>query len=114
MKIQLIEEVEIDEKGNEKITKSKTYFSKKRLRGSDLQRTLSAEKKISDSMKEEGFTEGNTNTICEYICDYFGNQFTAEELLDGIYLEDLLVIYNKISQEVSDRYLMKIQDTIKK
>lgn len=113
MKIQLIKSVEIDDKGNEKITDSTTYFSKKRLRGSELQRNLSIGNAVDKIVKENGLNEEAIDLMCDYICEYFGNQFTKEEFLDGTYLENILPTYQKISEEIANRYLMKVQETIK-
>lgn len=111
MKIELITKSEIDNKtGEEKIIETKTFHSV-RPRGRAMQRTLSISKSISEV--GENFTEEHYILMCEYIREAFGNQFTTDELMDGLYQDQIFSTFQEVVQEVTDRINGKMVNVAK-
>lgn len=112
MKIELIKQSDIDvETGEEKVLETKVYHSV-RPRGRAMQRTLSISKEIGEA--GDNFSEKHYVLMCEYICEAFGNQFTVDELMDGLYQDQIFSTFQEVVQEVTDRVNGKIVNVAKK
>ena len=70
---------------------------------------------ISKSISEvgENFTEEHYILMCEYICEAFGNQFTTDELMDGLYQDQIFSTFQEVVQEVTDRINGKMVNVAK-
>lgn len=111
MKLELITKSEIDkETGEEKVIETKV-FNSVRPRGRAMQRTLSISKTISEA--GENFTEDHYLLMCEYICEAFGNQFTADDLMDGLYQEKIFTTFQEVVEEITNRINGKMVDVAK-
>lgn len=111
MKITLIIKTEINkETGEEKVIESKT-FNSIRPRGRAFQRTL----KIADIIQKAGenFNDSHYELMCEYICTAFGDQFTVDELLDGMYQEDIFPTFEETLKNVTKRVENKMLNVAK-
>ena len=115
MKIELIKETEVIKNGKnkyeEKVIKKDTFYSK-RPRGAVFQKMLLVNKTL-ENMGEE-MTEYELNLIAEFICQAFGDQFTVEEFLDGVYTEDIFPLYQNVCEEITKKLALKMNNVAKK
>lgn len=114
MKIELIKEVQmVKNKGKyeEKVIKKDTYYSP-RPRGSAFQRMLAVNNALEDM--GENMSEKEYLLVADFISLVFGNQFSAQEFLDGTYSEDIFPTYQKVCQEIANRLGSKMNKIAKK
>lgn len=58
-------------------------------------------KSLNARVPDDGImTEENMNTILQFVCDFYDNQFTAEELSKGADVDDTCMIAIKIASKV--------------
>lgn len=89
-------------------------FSTTRMRGRALKRMLEIQDVMSRASEEGIFTEEHYDLMCEFICEMFSNQFTVDELLDGVDLMDIYPTFIKLSEEVGNKTMKKMENLIKK
>ncbi|MGN0026504.1 MAG: phage tail assembly chaperone G [Clostridium sp.] len=89
-------------------------FSTIRMRGRALKRMLEISDIINEANETETFTQEHNDLMCEFICEMFGNKFTVDELLDGIYLEDLYPTFTNLTSEIGNKTMKKMDKVIKK
>lgn len=89
-------------------------FSTIRMRGRALKRMLEIQDVMEEADKAGVFTQEHYDLMCEFMCDLFGNQFTVDELLDGMDLEDIYPTFNKLGEEVGKKTMKKMENLIKK
>lgn len=92
----------------------KVEFSTKRMRGRALKRMLEIQDVMEQADKAGVFTQEHYELMCEFICELFGDQFTVDELLDGMDLEDIYPTFNKLGEEVGKKTMKKMENLIKK
>lgn len=89
-------------------------FSTIRMRGRALKRML----EISDVMEkaeEAGvFTQEHYDLMCEFICEMYGNKFSVDDLLDGMYLEEIYPTFMDLNTEIGNKTMKKMENLIKK
>lgn len=92
----------------------KASFSTVRMRGRALKRMLEIQDIMKEAEEAEVFTQEHYDLMCEFICELFGNQFTVDELLDGMDLEDIYPTFIELTEEVGKKTMKKVENLIKK
>ncbi len=92
--------------------KEKT-FSTVKMRGRILKRLLEIQDIMEEASENEVFTQEHYDLMISFICDAFGNQFTEDEFLDGMELEETYPTFAKLAEEISKRTMKKVKDTVK-
>lgn len=92
----------------------KKGFSTIRMRGRAFKRMLEIQDIMREAEEVGVFTQEHYDLMCEFICELFGNQFTVDELLDGIDLEDIYPTFIKLTEEVGNKTMKKVGNLIKK
>ena len=88
-------------------------FSTIRMRGRALKRMLEIQDVMQQADKEGVFTEEHYDLMCEFICEMFGNKFSTDELLDGMDLEEIYPAFSKITEEIGNKTMRKVNDLAK-
>lgn len=89
-------------------------FSTVRMRGRALKRMLEITDVMDQAGKDNIFTSEHYDLMCEFICEMFGNAFNVDELLDGIELDDIYPTFMKITEEIGNKTMKKLENLIKK
>lgn len=89
-------------------------FSTIRMRGRAFKRMLEIQDVMDQASQSGVFTQEHYELMCEFICEMFGNKFTADELLDGIDLEDIYPTFTKLTEEIGNKTVKKMKNLIKK
>lgn len=89
-------------------------FSTIRMRGRALKRMLEVQDVMQEAEEENVFTESHFDLMCEFICEMFGNQFTADQLVDGVDLEEIYPIARKLCEEIGNKTMKNIDKLVKK
>ncbi len=89
-------------------------FSTIRMRGRALKRMLEIQDVINQADEEGIFTQEHYDLMCEYICEMFGDKFSVDELLDGMYLDDIYPTFIKLGEEIGNKTMKKMEKLIKK
>ena len=89
-------------------------FSTIRMRGRALKRMLEIQDVMNEAEKNGTFTSEHYDLMCEFICEIFGDKFTVDELLDGMELEDVYPTFTKITEEIGNKTMKKMDNLIKK
>lgn len=63
---------------------------------------------------EEDFKASDLDLMCEFIANVFDNKFTTDDLLDEFEFGDIVLIFRKISDEISKRTSKKFEQLAKK
>lgn len=104
VKLDIVEGGEVKEKS----------FSSMRMRGRAFMRMLQVQDILAEAEKAETFTEAHYLLMCEFICEMFENKFTVDDLLDGIDLEEVYPLFNKLGEEVGNKAMKKVSNLVKK
>lgn len=106
----------IDKNGNEikeyKVVQEK--FSTIRMRGRALKRMLEIQDIMEDAQANDSFTSEHYDLMCEFICEMFGNEFTVDELLDGMDLQDIYPTFSELAEHIGNKTMKKMTNLIKK
>lgn len=89
-------------------------FSSIRMRGRSLKRMLEIQDVMQSAENEGVFTQEHYDLMCEFICEMYGDKFSVDELLDGIYLEDIYPTFMELSKEIGNKTMKKMENLIKK
>nr|DAL51448.1 MAG TPA_asm: hypothetical protein [Caudoviricetes sp.] len=89
-------------------------FSTIRMRGRALKRMLEIQDVMNQADEEGIFTQEHYDLMCEYICEMFGDKFSVDELLDGMYLDDIYPTFIKLGEEIGNKTMKKMEKLIKK
>lgn len=57
--------------------------------------------KLSKGMDENNFSETDVDKINEFVCELFGNQFTAKELEDESSFDEVFAVFKVIMNKAS-------------
>lgn len=104
--------IKLDIENNGKVVKKE--FSSIRMRGRALKRMLEITDVMNQAQQADVFTEEHYNLMCEFICEMYGNNFTVDELLDGMDLEDIYPTFMDLTEEVGNKTMKKLEKLIKK
>ncbi len=104
IKLEILENGEIIEK----------EFSTVRMRGRALKRMLEIQDIMESAAEQEIFTQEHYDLMCEYICEMFGYKFSVDELLDGMYLDDIYPVFVELGKEIGNKTMEKMSNLIKK
>lgn len=89
-------------------------FSTVRMRGRALKRMLEVTDIMDNAGESGAFTQEHYDLMCEYICEMYGHKFTVDDLLDGMDLEDIYPTFMKLSEEIGNKTMKKMESLIKK
>lgn len=89
-------------------------FSTIRMRGRALKRMLEIQDVMNVASETDSFTQEHYDLMCEFVCEMFGDQFNVDQLLDGMELEDIYPTFTKITKEIGNKTMTKMNDLIKK
>ena len=89
------------------IIDEKTY-ELPRLKGSAWRKFMAFEKDHT-----EVFSEDFIETRCAFLADIFGNKFTADDLLDNLYLEEVAKAYFDVAHYIIGRLSAKLEEAEK-
>lgn len=79
-----------------------------RLKGSAWRKFMAFEKEHT-----EVFSEDFIETRCAFLADIFGNKFTADDLLDNLYLEEIIQAYRDVASYIIGRLSAKLEEAEK-
>ena len=72
-------------------------------------------RKLMEFQKEHGeiFTEDFIESRCEFLADIFGNKFTADDLLDNLYLEEIAPAYRDVASYIVGSLSARLEEVEK-
>lgn len=88
-------------------------FSTVRMRGRALKRMLEVSDVMDKAAEANAFTQEHYDLMCEYICEMFENKFSVDDLLDGMYLEEIYPTFMKLTEEVGNKTMKRMESLIK-
>jgi hypothetical protein len=98
-----------NEDGIEKIK----VFESLKLKGRALRRYLEVQDVLEDADRAGTFNTSHFDLMMEFIVECFGNQFTTDELLDGVDIEDIYLHYRNLSKEIQEKTTKKMKNISK-
>ncbi|MGL5084262.1 MAG: phage tail assembly chaperone G [Clostridium sp.] len=89
-------------------------YSTIRMRGRALKRMLEIQDVMKAAEESDSFTQEHYDLMCEFICEMHKNEFTVDQLLDGMDLEDIYPTFSKLTEEIANKTMKKMDNLIKK
>lgn len=105
MKLKLIKEINGEEVEHE--------YSTGRMRGRQLKRMLEVQDVMQKAADKNEFTQEHYDLMCEFIVEIFNNQFSVDDLLDGIDLCDVYPTFTNLINDIGNKTMSKMENLIK-
>lgn len=104
-----------DEEKNEVCHTEKTIktFEQTKFKGRVLRNLLEIQG-VFDGKQEDTFTIEDYDLMCEFLVNTFDNQFTTDDLLDGLETHEIMGYFTQVAEEVMKKTNDKMGKLAKK
>lgn len=91
----------------------KTY-EKLRFKGRVTRNLLEIQGILSDKESRGEFTTEDLDMMCEFLVNVFENEFTTDDLLDGLEFHEIIAYFRQVAQEIMKKTNDKMEALAKK
>lgn len=95
------------------IEKTTKTFEQTKFKGRVLRNLLEIQG-IFEGKQEDTFTIGDYDLMCEFLVNTFDNQFTTDDLLDGLETHEIMGCFGQVAEEIMKKTNDKMGKIAKK